>query len=57
MGQDTHRELFDLVPNLPCPQTIHRAYPSSLYVPGKHTPEHCDVVAPEVLLYVPPLHT
>ena len=54
MGQDAQRELFDLVWNLPCPQTTHRAYPSSLYFPGEHIPEHSGVVAPEVLLNVPP---
>jgi len=55
VGQDAHTERFDSRWYLPWPQSVHCAYPSSLYVPGGHKPEHCGVVAPEVLLYVPPL--
>ena len=50
MAQDTHRERFDSGWYLPCPQSVHCAYPSSLYFPGGHSPEHRAVVAPEVLL-------
>jgi hypothetical protein len=35
----------------------HSLYPSSLYFPGGHSPEHCAVVAPVVLLNVPPRHS
>lgn len=48
--------LFGSWLNLPCVQLVHCGYPLSLYFPGGHSPEHSRVIAPDVLLYVPPLH-
>ena len=54
--QEMQMVLFESRLNLPCPHFVHCGYPSSLYFPGGHSPEHCSVVAPEALLNVPPRH-
>ena len=49
-----HIELFDAGWYRPLPHERHAFIPSRLYVPGAQRPEHVGMVAPLVLLNVPP---